>query len=82
MSSAPNHPAPNVKFIERRVDSIAEKALQSIAEGKPFSVKIVMPQNVDGVHNGLVAKLPNHTVVLDAATSMITISDPNAPAQA
>ena len=69
------HPEPNAKFIENRVNNIAQRAINVIAQGNPFSVKIVMPQNVDGVYNGLVAKLSSHTVVLNATTSEITISN-------
>jgi len=78
MSSEDNRPAPNATFIENRVASIAQKALQAIEQGKPFSVKIVMPQNVAGVFSGLQVALSSYTVELNEATSIITITNPNA----
>ena len=69
-------PTPDPVFIEKRVNNIAERALKTLQEGKPFSVHIILPQNVDAVYNGLVAKLSSHSVVLDTSTNNITISAP------
>ena len=79
MSSEP--PTPDPVFIQTRVNQIAEKAMQSIAVGNPFTITIVMPQNVDGIYTGLQAMLTSYNVALDTTTNEITISAP-APAPA